>query len=272
MLLKPIFFDFINLRYIQRSWQLLTLTFKMTFRTPQPDHIARHQIFPGSVRIGAGLLLASLFIFFMIFVLDGPIALAARAFYSSHPAIAGIFEFITDFGTSSWLLIILSAIVVIISTLDWSTFDRSRRRTFLTIYENAGFLLFTIVFSGILTNLIKNAIGRARPKHIDEVGAVHFDFGAFNFIYASFPSGHSVTFACLCMGLALFWPRFWPVWLVVALVGGISRVMVLAHYPSDVIVGLILGSSFALFSARFLALRNVLFTFNGDKLIPQRLR
>lgn len=205
-------------------------------------------------------------------ILDGPIVHAARALLSENPMIAATFQFVTYFGTSAWILIISGVIGLLLSFFDWSKFGRAGRRSFLTLYENANFIFFTVALSGILASLIKNTIGRARPKHLDQLGPFHFDFAAFNSSFASFPSGHSTTFGCLCMAMVLLWPRYWPIWLVAAIIGGMSRTMVLAHYPTDVIVGLLFGAGFALFTARFLALRNVMFVFDGDKLIPQRTK
>lgn len=269
---KPLLPDVKSLSAMQRSKRLTKLAFQTTFRTPQSNYSARYQVFPGSLRTGAGVLLASLLVLCAMLVLDGPIIQAARAFYSENPMVAAAFQFITFFGSSAWILIISGVIGLLLSFFDWSKFGRGRRRSFLSLYENANFIFFTVALSGIAASLIKNTIGRARPKHLDQLGPFHFDFGAFDPSFASFPSGHSTTFGCLCMGVALLWPRLWPAWLVVAIIGGVSRTMVLAHYPTDVIVGLLFGAGFALFAARYLALRNVMFVFDGDKLIPQRAK
>lgn len=251
---------------------MLKLAFKTTFRAPQPKHSAHYQVFPGSALIGAAILLVSFFFIIAMLVLDGPIIHAVHAFTSENPMVRKIFNIVSSFGSSAWILTISGALGLGISVLDWRKFSRARRSMLLTLYENANFVFFTVILSGITANLIKNTIGRARPKHLDQLGPFHFDFAAFESGFASFPSGHSTTFGCLCMAMVLLWPRYWPIWLVAAIIGGMSRTMVLAHYPTDVIAGLLFGAGFALFTARFLALRNVMFAFEGDKLIPQRTK
>ena len=123
----------------------------------------------------------------------------------------------------------------------------------------------------VASDLIKNTIGRARPKLLDEFGAHHHVFGAFESVYASFPSGHSTTTGALCMALILLIPRWGPVWLILALLGGASRVVVDAHYPSDVLAGLAFGAVFVLLAARWLAQRGTMFTFD-EGWIPHRTR
>lgn len=59
----------------------------------------------------------------------------------------------------------------------------------------------------------------------------------------SFPSGHTQGAACTFGGIARFSKRGWLRWAMVILVllVGFSRMYLGAHYPSDVIVGLVLG-------------------------------
>lgn len=269
---KSLLPDVGGLSPVQRSKRLLKLAFKTTFRAPELKHSAHYQIFPGSALIGAAILLVSFFFIIAMLVLDGPIIDAVHAFSTENPLVRKIFKFVTYFGSSAWILIISGALGLTLSVLDWRKIGRARRKALLTLYENANFVFFTVALSGIAASLIKNLIGRARPKLLDQLGPFHFDFATFESSFASFPSGHSTTFGCLCMAMVLLWPRYWPIWLVAAIIGGMSRTMILAHYPTDVIAGLLFGAGFALFSARFLALRNVMFAFDGDKLIPQRTK
>lgn len=68
----------------------------------------------------------------------------------------------------------------------------------------------------------------------------------------SFPSNHSTIAAAAAVGLALAWRRLAPWVLPGALLMGFSRVFVGAHYPHDVLAGLVLGSVTAWLVFRYL--------------------
>ncbi|MEP1092077.1 MAG: phosphatase PAP2 family protein [Rhizobiaceae bacterium] len=182
-----------------------------------------------------------------------------------------IFQLITRLGTSGWILIGTAIIGLYLSVSRWEELPRAQLHRRINWYSDANFAFFTIALSGISANLIKNTIGRARPKMLDTLGPYHFEPAAFDATFASFPSGHSTTSGAIGMVLILLFPRYWPLWLLIAVLGGISRVIVGAHYPSDVLAGLVFGAGFVLFAARWLALRGTMFAF-GDGWIPIRRR
>lgn len=62
----------------------------------------------------------------------------------------------------------------------------------------------------------------------------------------SFPSGHSMNAACLAVLLASCEILFFEVVSLFAALVAMSRVVLGMHYPSDVVIGLILGTGIAL--------------------------
>src|SRR5256885_2379830 len=114
-------------------------------------------------------------------------------------------------------------------------------------------LLIAIVIAEPITNTLKSAINRKRPKHVDSVRMVRLEKGRPEFMSIfkkpvvrrsdesdrrrgdpSFPSGHMTnnTIAAIC--LTLFYRRGWLYWIFAALIG-YSRIFLGAHLPGDIL-------------------------------------
>jgi len=127
------------------------------------------------------------------------------------------------------------------------------------------FFLVAVGGIGACSSLLKYLIGRARPVHFHELGLLYLDPLPFksetgfslNASFASFPSGHATTIAAACTMIAMRWPRLGPAALVLALWLAATRVIVGAHYPSDILAGLLLGSFGVILVSRHLSLRTV---------------
>lgn len=170
------------------------------------------------------------------------------------------FHFITNFGLSDWTLI-PSAIVFLLSFLSfrlWRSGTRARRALF-ELSMLSGFIFAAVAGTGIFTNICKRIIGRARPVLYDQFGAFEFQHVFNDWTHQSFPSGHSTTAMAAAVVIGLLVPRFFRVFFIIALMTGVSRVVVGDHYPTDVLAGLVIGGLGTFAVRNFFARRGWLF-------------
>jgi len=142
-----------------------------------------------------------------------------------------VFEHVTELGHSTKY--------IVASALAFALFRWIVRRPRLS---SASALIFgAIVLPGLLVNALKILIGRFRPHRLIELQQWGFDPLTIDYNTSSFPSGHSSTIFGLAFALGLLFPSLRVLWFSIAVIVGFSRVAVLAHYPSDVIIGGYIG-------------------------------
>jgi undecaprenyl-diphosphatase len=186
------------------------------------------------------------------------------------PDVVTLFRYVTRFGKSDWILIGTGLFVIVMLVLDASELrprHRARRavRSFTALYVFAA-----VASSGIVANVCKYVIGRARPRYFDQTGTVSFDLFSGDASWASFPSGHATTAMALGVSLALLFPRFRWIFLCAGFWIAASRLFLLQHYPSDMLAGCALGGTVAWLLARALARRRLVFGFDGSGRLIRR--
>jgi len=175
-------------------------------------------------------------------VVDRPVA---RYFHESDPGFRNVFQFITQFGLAKGYLAI-AALLFVALRLAALGVESARARALLGLNaERALFILLVLLSSGLAADVVKVVVGRARPKLLFADGVYGFTWGALQADYWSFPSGHASNIAALAVALFLLWPRGAVFYAVAALLVMASRVIITAHYPSDVLAGAVLGASVA---------------------------
>jgi lipid A 4'-phosphatase len=117
------------------------------------------------------------------------------------------------------------------------------------------FLFAAIAAAGLVADLLKIVVGRTRPKLLFASDAYDFTWFGWRADHWSFPSGHAATAAALMLALWWLWPRYWPVYAIVTIGVAAGRVVIGAHYLSDVLMGIAIGAAAtwgvaALFAAR----------------------
>jgi undecaprenyl-diphosphatase len=170
------------------------------------------------------------------------------------------FEQITDFGLSGWFLYPLGVILLGLAAVASPASPRLARGVFAALGARFGFLFVAIAAPGLFTTIVKRLIGRARPY----VGGYDNPFLYKPFIwqpaYASMPSGHATTAAAAAVAIGAVWPRARPLMWLYALTIMFSRVVVVAHHPSDVLAGALVGAVGVLLLRRLFAARRLAFS------------
>jgi len=184
------------------------------------------------------------------------------------PWFRAIFEKITKLGLSGWFLIPFAIMVIGLAAVISPSLSRLSQGVLGALAARFGFLFLAIGLPGLFDTIVKRLIGRARPY----VGAHDDPFKYMPFIwrsdYASMPSGHATTAAAAAIAIGAVWPRTRGVMWLYALLIMFSRVVVLAHHPSDVIAGALVGSVGAIMVRRWFAARDLVFSARDLRAYP----
>lgn len=122
-------------------------------------------------------------------------------------------------------------------------------------------MFVSIAGAGLVASLLKNILGRARPKLFDTVGHFDFQFFAFKSDYVSIPSGHATAIFAFVTVVAIFWPRGRLFLYTLAGWIALSRVFIGVHYFTDAVLGAILGIVFPYLVRDRFAARRWLFDY-----------
>ncbi|TPN38870.1 phosphatase PAP2 family protein [Mesorhizobium sp. B2-3-3] len=164
------------------------------------------------------------------------------------PGVGRLAEFLTQFALGGWYLIPSALLLVAANLTDWRSLSRRRLMLVYNWTCLAFLVLASVGLSGLLVNVLKYAIGRARPLYFEDFGVLALHPFAFDARFAGFPSGHATTMGAVFGILLLLFPRRWYIALAVTACIASTRVFVGAHYPSDTVAGFGLGCAFALVS------------------------
>jgi len=170
---------------------------------------------------------------------------------------------LTDFGKSAyvlWTLFGLMAAVLIASAAMRGT----ARAVMLGLGTRLQFLFFAVLVPVLTGELIKWVVGRGRPFVGGEANAFNFSHFAGGEAYASFPSGHANAAFALAFAVSALWPQTRVGMLIYALIICATRLVLLAHHPSDVVAGALVGVIGAMAVRYWFAARRLGFAIERD--------
>jgi membrane-associated phospholipid phosphatase len=170
---------------------------------------------------------------------------------------------LTDFGKAGYVLSALAVLLLLIALLMARLRGASRVLLF-ALGTRVQFMFFAVLIPFLASEAIKWSVGRGRPF----VGghATAFNFAPFSGTesYASFPSGHAVTSFALAFAVSAVWPRARVGMYLYALLIATTRLVLLAHHPSDVVAGALIGMIGAMFVRYWFAARRMGFAIRPD--------
>ncbi|HHY50833.1 MAG TPA: phosphatase PAP2 family protein [Alphaproteobacteria bacterium] len=201
-------------------------------------------------------------------LLDAEVAHFAQAL--PEPVVT-VFGWITRLGESDYILIPAAVVFFVCAGL---ALVLRRRIPKLALWQAAGIAAFVfagIGLPGLITGIVKRIIGRSRPSLLDTVGPLDFRTWSWtDWTYQSFPSGHTTTAFAICFVVSFLVPRAYPFMLAFAVLVGLSRIVVGAHYPTDLIGGAIVGTLGAYLVRNVFAWRGWVFRFRADGSVAMR--
>ena len=104
-------------------------------------------------------------------------------------------------------------------------------------------LVGALAGDGLVSNNLKKTFGRVRPCHV--VPETRSPGGAGCSDSGSMPSSHSFNWAAATLVAFIYYRRSWRFMLPLACLVGFSRIYTGVHYPSDVLMGFVLGAGYA---------------------------
>jgi undecaprenyl-diphosphatase len=109
-------------------------------------------------------------------------------------------------------------------------------------------MALALSLSHVFVRLLKNKFMRLRPYDYLEMVNTH---GLFWDDF-SFPSGHTTAIFSICTTIAMNMPEYLRLFFVIAIIIGISRIYIGVHYPSDVLIGAMIGFGTAILVHKYL--------------------
>ena len=174
-----------------------------------------------------------------------------------------VFGELTDFGKSGWFLFPTGILVIAIAALASPSLGRTAYLVLVSLAVRLGFVFLAVAVPSLFVTIVKRLIGRARPLRI-EGSDLSFAPFSWRVDFASLPSGHSSTAFAAAVALGALFPRARTALWIYAGIIALSRVVLTAHYPSDVIAGAVVGGCGALLVRRWFAARRLGFTLSPD--------
>jgi membrane-associated phospholipid phosphatase len=170
---------------------------------------------------------------------------------------------LTDFGKDEYVLAVLAGLLIAVAIVS-PALRGIQRSLLLGLGTRLQFIFCAVAVPNLVTEVLKYCIGRGRPFVGGEANAFHFSHFAGNPAYYSFPSGHATTAFALALAVSVIWPQARLAMAVYAIFIAATRLVLVAHHPSDVVAGALVGIVGAMFVRYWFAARRLGFAIQRD--------
>jgi membrane-associated phospholipid phosphatase len=225
----------------------------------RPAHVAVGRLVPPTSRLALGTAATIVALAVAMLFLD-PLTAQARRL----PLwVFVLFDELTDFGRSGWVLFPTGGLLLALAAIASPTVGRITHLVLISLMVRVGFVFVAVGLPSLVVTIVKRLIGRARPLRV-EGHDIYFAPFSWRAAYASMPSGHSTSAFAIAVALGALFPRARGALWVYAAVIALSRVVLNAHYPSDVMAGAVVGACGALLVRAWFASRRFGFVLASD--------
>jgi lipid A 4'-phosphatase len=146
---------------------------------------------------------------------------------------------ITDLGNSLWYFLFFA--LLFFSSYLIKTLNILGKKKYFYLKKFSVFSFSYLLLVGVITQIIKHLVGRPRPNHSQLDVSFEFNFFSTESSFHSFPSGHTSTIIAVIIIMALTIPNLRYFFYLFGFLIASSRVVVGAHFLTDVIGGAIIA-------------------------------
>jgi undecaprenyl-diphosphatase len=166
------------------------------------------------------------------------------------------FNRFTDLGKGGFFLWPLGLALIALACLSSPAMPRMSRLVLAAWAVRIGFVFTAIAVPGLFVTIVKRLIGRARPLVEGNDTMAFVPFG-WKVDYASLPSGHATTAFAALVAIGAIFPQARALMWIYAVLIAVSRVVLTAHYPSDVVAAAFVGAAGAWLVQQWFAARGL---------------
>jgi undecaprenyl-diphosphatase len=166
------------------------------------------------------------------------------------------FDAYTNLGEAGYFLWPLGIVLLALAAFDSPAIPKFSRQTLAAWSVRLGFVFTAIAVPSLFVTVVKRLIGRARPSVVGSDVWSYQPF-AWRVDHASLPSGHATTAFAALVAIGALFPQARGLMWIYALLIAVSRVVLVAHYPSDVVAAAIVGATGAWLVRQWFAARRL---------------